>query len=207
MMDTGKTNDGMTCGGGWEDRYQAGDAPWDLGAAPPHLQALVDGLDAAALQVFIPGAGRGHDAVPWARAGHEVTALDIAPTAIAEGQAILAAQGVDITWVVGDLFDLPEAFEGAFDVVWEQTCFCAIHPDQRPAYAEAVANVLRPGGVLHGVLWQHGKDGGPPWNLTPDIARDIFGGLFEIESLEPIPDWGEARWNEFGLRARKRVGV
>jgi SAM-dependent methyltransferase len=188
------------CRSDWEGRYRAGDAPWDLGRAPPCLEALVDALAGPRLRVFVPGAGRGHDARCWARAGHAVTALDIAPTAVAQGRVLT---GDLVTWIVGDLFALPRAMHGAFDVVWEQTCLCALPPERRADYARAVASVLRPGGVFHGVLWEHGKEGGPPWSITMDVARDVLGGALEIERMERIPDWSEQRWNEFTVRARE----
>jgi len=188
----------------WEGHYKAGDAPWDLGRAPPCLEELVASIGEPGLRVFVPGAGRGHDAVCWARAGHAVTALDIAPTAVAEGRAVARAAGVEIDWVLGDLFALPADLEGAFDVVWEQTCLCALAPEQRAAYARAVARVLPPQGLLHGVLWEHGKEGGPPWNLTGRDAREVLDGAFEVLALQRIPDWSPQRWNEFTVRARRR---
>jgi len=191
-------------GGGWEGRYQADDAPWDLGAAPPHLDDLVASLALRPLDVLIPGGGRGHDAVPWARAGHRVTVLDVAPTAIAQGRVVLAAHGVEVECVVGDLFDLPAGLVNAFDVVWEQTCFCAIDPAQRVAYVEAMAAALRPCGRLHGVLWEHGKEGGPPWSITPTVVQQALETCFDVERLERIPDWGKRRWNEFVVSARRR---
>ena len=191
----------MRCRSDWEGRYRADDAPWDLGRAPPSLEQLVASIEDRALRVFVPGAGRGHDALCWARAGHPVTALDLAPTAVEQGRALT---GEPVAWVLGDLFALPPALRGAFDIVWEQTCLCALPPDRRFDYALAVASVLRPGGTFHGVLWEHGKEGGPPWSITEEIARDALGGAFEIERIERIPDWSKQRWNEFMIQARRR---
>jgi SAM-dependent methyltransferase len=193
----------MRCKSDWDGRYQAGDTPWNLGKAPPHLEALVASLAEPALRVFVPGAGHGHDAVAWARAGHAVTALDIAPGAIAAAREVMAAEGVTFDAVLGDLFALPEDFAGAFDIVWEQTCLCALPPERRGDYARAVASVLRPGGRFHAVLWEHGKEGGPPWSLTEDVAREVLEPGFEIDAIERIPDWGTQRWNEFTVRAAR----
>ncbi len=189
------------CRSDWEGRYLTDDTPWNLGAAPPHLVALVERIADPSLSVFVPGAGHGHDAHAWARAGHAVTALDIAPSAVEAGRALT---GDAVTWVEADLFALPSELEGAFDIVWEQTCLCALPSERRPEYAQAIASVLRPGGVLHAVLWEHGAEGGPPWNLTEAIAREVLEPRFEIAKVERIPDWGEQRWNEFTVEARLR---
>ncbi len=193
----------MSCPSDWEGRYQADDTPWNLGRASPHLEALIVSIAETGLRVLVPGAGHGHDAVAWARAGHVVTALDIAPSAVDAGREVMEAAGVSFDWLLGDLLALPEDFLGAFDLVWEQTCLCALPPERRSDYARAVASVLRPGGMFRALLWEHGKDGGPPWSLTGDIARDVLGEHFEIEAVEPVPDWIDVRWNEFVVTGRR----
>ena len=184
----------------WEARWQAGDAPWDLGRAPPALEALAASCPAP-LRVFVPGAGRGHDAVAWARHGHGVTALDIAPTAVAEGRALAAEAGVEIEWLCGDLFDLPGHLHRQYDVVWEQTCFCAIEPARRPDYVAAVASLLGEGGTLRALLWNHGKGGGPPFDVAPEHARSALAAHFLVQRIDEVARWTAVRWDEFLVTA------
>jgi SAM-dependent methyltransferase len=189
---------------GWEQRYREGRAAWDLGAAPPCLGRLLAGLPARRLRVLVPGAGFGHDAVAWARAGHQVTAVDFAPSAVAGARARARETGVAMAVLEEDLFALPATLEGAFDAVWEQTCYCAVAPKRRDEYAAAMARALVPGGTLYGLFWNHGREGGPPYDVTPAQVRDVFASRFHLLSLEPVPDSVPARGNEFLAVFRRR---
>lgn len=186
---------------GWEGRYQQGDTPWDLGAPPPALVTVI-AAETPPLRVIVPGAGFGHDAIAWAQAGHHVTLVDIAPTAITGARRLAQAAGVELTLLEADIFALPDA-DGAFDLVWEQTCFCAIGLEQRSAYAQQAARWLAPGGRMIALLWNHGAEGGPPFDVTPEDARAAFAPHFDIESLEPVVESAPQRWNEFLARMRR----
>jgi SAM-dependent methyltransferase len=187
------------CPQDWEGRYRAGDVPWDLGRAPPVLERLLERLSGQTLRVFVPGCGRGHDALAWARAGHRVTALDLAPTALAQARERAGAAGLPLDLRVGDVLDPPPDLQGAFDAVWEQTCFCVFPPERRAAYVEAVADVLAPGGRLHALLWAHGASGGPPYDVRRGDARRLFAARFQDLRVEDVPAWNDARWDEFLL--------
>jgi SAM-dependent methyltransferase len=190
----------------WEGRYRRADTPWDLGAPPPALLALLEELAAHGerLRVLVPGAGSGHDAIAWAAAGHEVTALDVAPTAVelARGRAHGLRVLMDV--VLADLFDLPRSFRDAFDVVWEQTCFCAVPLERRPAYVEAMCSALRRGGIFYGLFWHHGRPGGPPFDVTTAQVRELFVARFREMACEPVVVSAPSRADEFLATLRRR---
>jgi SAM-dependent methyltransferase len=193
---------------GWEARYQRGETPWDLGGPPPCLVDLLARLDGAPLRVLVPGAGSGHDAIAWARAGHQVTAVDIAPSALALLHEHAAAAGVQVETLEADLFALPSERDASFDAVWEQTCFCAINPDQRADYVLAMVRALRAEGLYYGLFWQHGLDGGPPWNIRPADVRAAFPPHFEILSEEAVALSAGTRSHEtlFTMRSASASG-
>lgn len=200
----------LRCPKDWEQAYLDGHSPWDLGAAPPSLLRLIAALgdpkDAAGAgyrRVFVPGAGRGHDARAFARAGFEVTANDIAPSAVAAGRALDAAEGLAMTWLEDDLFALPAGLDASFDLVWEQTCFCAIPPERRDDYVAVVARLLRPGGLWVGVLWDVGRPGGPPYAITREHVERHFLAAFELVSVEAVPPWTERRFDEILVTLRR----
>ena len=202
---------GLRCPADWEQAYVDGRVPWDLGAAPPALERVVARFAADRdagrddlRRVFVPGTGRGHDARAFASAGFDVTANDIAATAVAEGRALDAAAGVRMTWLQHDLFALPAALEGGFDLVWEQTCFCAIPPERRDDYVQAVARLLRPGGTWVGVLWNVGRPGGPPYTITREHVERHFLEAFALVSVEDVPAWSERRYDEILVELRRR---
>ena len=94
--------------------------------------------------------GTGEIAVPAARRGASVTAIDIAPRMIETAQERARASRVDVTLEVGDAERLPYP-DAEFDVV--VSAFGVMFtPDQRAAAAE-LARVTRPGGRLALLSW------------------------------------------------------
>jgi len=144
------------------------------------------------------GAGSGHDARLFARYGYDVTAVDFAPGAIAAMQtAADPAATVDIRQA--DLFHLPRQFSMAFDYVLEYTCFCAIDPQKRPAYAAAVDQSVRPGGLVIGLILPINRGpGGPPFEARPDDYIALFSarGYNLIRREIPADSIAPRRGNE-----------
>ena len=162
----------------WQALYDEGRDGWELGGAAP---ALVDWLDDGGTfpssadgpaRVAVPGAGRGHDARLLAKRGYRVRAFDWAPSAIAEASRLAAAEGVDVAFESRDVFTLAERYAGAFDGVWEYTCYCAIDPARRDEYLRTLHDVLRPGGILVACFFPlRDGTGGPPF----PVARAELG--------------------------------
>jgi SAM-dependent methyltransferase len=171
----------------WNQRYVDGKTAWDLGGPPPALVRVIAARPPS-LRVLVPGAGRGHDALAWAQAGHQVVAVDFAPLAVVAARENAAARGVAMEVHEGDIFALPDTFAGSFDLVWEQTCFCAIPPERRADYARSMAAVLRPGGHIVALFWNHGREGGPPHDVTREDVDRIFSGAFVVEEVSAVPD-------------------
>ncbi len=156
----------------WEARYRAGSTGWDRGRAS---EALFHWLELGAVpgrRVLIPGCGNGYEVDELAARGYEVTALDIAPTPVANLRARLAAAGLEATVLQTDLFTWRA--DRPFDAVYEQTCLCAIEPQQRRAYADRLRQWLRPGGHLLAQFMQTGQPGGPPFHCDLQEMRELF---------------------------------
>lgn len=166
----------------WEAQYQKGETPWDKGGPSP---GLLDFLAQEPLtgRVLVPGCGLGYDVRAIAPQAAEVIGLDIAPSAVAAAQAYPPTGRESYT--AADLFDLPASLRGSFDWVWEHTCFCAIDPAMRPAYVEAVAGALRPGGRLLAVFYldpgNSSPDEGPPFEVSIPQLDALFEPRFELE--------------------------
>lgn len=176
----------------WQGRYESGETPWDLGGPSPHFEALLKQQPAFLKpgRMAVLGSGRGHDAALFARAGFEVVGFDYAPGAKAEATRLY---GDRVRWEQADIFTLADPaspWHGQFDVVLEHTCFCAIAPSDRPRYAAAARNLLKPGGLLIGVFWENGESEGPPFNTTPADLQAIFGESFSPLSEESHPPAG-----------------
>lgn len=115
------------------------------GSAPAH-DALVASLAGAPAERWLDVAtGTGAVAIRAARAGADVTAVDIAPRMLATARRLAAAAGVLVRFDLGDAQRLPYA-DAAFDVVSSaQGVVFALDPC---AAARELARVCRPGGRL-----------------------------------------------------------
>jgi len=181
----------------WESNYRSGRLPWDLGGPAPVFARLAASGDFPPGRMIVPGAGTGHDARLFARHGFRVTAVDFAPGA---ARAMRALQDPTAPLIIlrADLFALPPALLGMFDYVLEYTCVCALEPERRVAYADVIAQLLRPGGRYLGLLWPTGdRPGGPPFTVRPDEMVNLFQsrGLTLLHRESP-PDSVAARRGE-----------
>jgi SAM-dependent methyltransferase len=167
----------------WEERYKTGDMPWEKGAPHPEL---VEFLKKHPIHgnVLVPGCGYGHDVRAIASTADEVVGLDIAPSAVAGARQHAAVGGE--RYVVGDLFALPRQMRGAFDWVFEHTCFCAIPVAKREAYVAAVAEVLKPGDRLFAIFYVNPDmepgESGPPFGCPPEELDEYFRSDFQLLS-------------------------
>ena len=153
----------------------------------------------------VPGAGRAHDARLLARRGYRVTAFDFAEAAVAEARRLAAADGVDMAVEQRDVFTLGRDHVGAFDGVWEYTCFCAIDPGRRAEYADVLHAILRPRGLLLACFYplREGQDG-PPFPVSrPDIARALAGRFTVLTEGAPTRSVERRRGLEWLVLARR----
>lgn len=193
----------------WEARYQAGDTPWEKGCAHP---ALVECLRENRLtgEILVPGCGAGHDVRALASdpAAH-VTGLDIAPSAKVLAETF--PRSGDESYVVGDFLSGSAVTPGAFDAVFEHTCFCAISPALRVAYARAVSAALKPGGLFLAIFYRnpsHGGDEGPPFGCSMEEIDALFGRDFQlVNERESLPTFDGREEREVIRLMRKRPGV
>lgn len=197
----------------WDDLYARGQDGWDLGGSSPPLVAWLArggrfpaGIGGEAARVAVPGCGRGHDVRLLARQGYRVTGFDFADAAIAEARALARADGVDAAFEQRDIFTLAADHDGAFDGLWEYTCFCAIDPGRREEYARVVQALLRPGGVLLGCFFplREGTDG-PPFPVSrSEVERVLAPGFDVLEAGPPAESVEQRRGLEWLVLARRR---
>lgn len=173
----------------WENRYHEGTTPWDLGKAAPPLASLLNSASAPSPgRVAVLGCGRGYDAMLFASYGFDAIGFDFAAPAISDATALAQSQGNSAQFLARDIFNLPSEFDKYFDYVVEHTCFCAIDPQQRPAYVQMAKAILKPQGELIGLFFTHNRPGGPPFGVTPAEISQYFSADFEMISLLPATD-------------------
>ncbi len=199
----------------WENAYQQKNTPWDKGAAAPPLEEWLQ--KAAPLPVELasghwlsPGCGLGHDVRLLAEhlPDANFVGADISPTALSAAQRFDNPRSVQFRDL--DIFALPASEKGNYDAVWEHTCFCAINPSQRDHYVAAMAEALKPGGLLIGVFFidpydeDHPIGSGPPFGVEIETLREHFRSHFtEVESFVPQTAYPGREGCEFFVLFRK----
>lgn len=170
----------------WESRYQSGETGWDRGASSPALSVWLEksGLHFGC-RMLVPGCGRGHEVVHLAALGFEVTGIDIAPSAVTHLKQTLDTKGLSAEVMQADLFQYRP--ESPFDAIYEQTCLCAIQPDQRENYEALLYSWLKTGGSLYALFMQTGTDGGPPFHCDLLHMRHLFPDTrWQWPVMEPV---------------------
>jgi SAM-dependent methyltransferase len=195
----------------WQQRFEQRQTPWDRGAPGPQLARwLADGTLARGQRVAVPGCGSGHDVLALAAAGVEVTAIDYAAAAVALTRQRLAAAAAMADVVQADVLQWrPDA---ALDAVYEQTCWCALHPDHWAAYAAQLHAWLRPGGALLLLAMQCRRDSaaaglveGPPYHMDINSVRALLPATHWDWTAPPYPVLPHpAGWTELAIRLVRR---
>lgn len=172
----------------WNERYKAGDLPWDTGVPDHHLTAFVEsGAVPAGARVFEVGCGTGTNAVWLASQGFDVTACDLAPTAVERAIARAEAAGVSARCRFQQLdFLAQDAPPGPYDFVVDRGVLHVFdEPADRARFAARVAALLGAGGQwlsLVGSTEGPERDFGPPRRSARDLADAVEPSL-EIVSL------------------------
>ncbi|MFW5661807.1 MAG: methyltransferase domain-containing protein [Oceanicaulis sp.] len=157
----------------WEARFQRDDAPWERkGPHPAVAHFRQAGVLTAGASIYVPGCGRGAEPVALAKLGLRVTASDVAPSAVKFQRDQITAAGVNATVIEADGLDWRPPFP--FDLVWEQTFLCAIHPHDRARYEAMAFEALKPGGGLIALFMQKEERGGPPYGCSLEAMQALF---------------------------------
>lgn len=160
--------------------------PWAHGKPHPFLSEWLAGRDAppeGRNRALVVASGLGDDAEALAAHGWQVTAFDASASAIAWTRERFPGSPVD--YHVADLFSLPPAWVGAFDLVVEVHTIQALPPTRRQETIARIASTVAPGGELFVVTFLRDARallGGRPWPLTNrEIASIARHGLDETD--------------------------
>lgn len=180
----------------WQRHYDEKDLGWDLGQVSPPFVSLLESNVIIPGKTLIPGCGRGHEVVYLAENGFDVTAVDYSMGAVDYLRQVVLQRKLDSEILHMDFFDLNSTHDCIYDLLIEQTFFCAISPDERTLYVAKVARVLKSGGMLAGLFYNTGQEGGPPFNTTKEDIIKYFSKLFEIRELAKAKNSIEQRKNK-----------
>lgn len=164
----------------WSKRYNINPA-WDVGTATEPLIAYFDTLKDQHISILIPGCGNAYEAKYLLEKGFtDITIMDIVPEIIHKLSAECHKYGKHIKIICEDFFQ----HHGAYDLIIEQTFFCALHPSQRNDYIKKMHALLKPGGTLAGLLFIkefYGDE--PPFGGSMSAYRELFSSMFQIDTM------------------------
>jgi len=178
----------------WDLRYGASFAPWDAGKVPSRLVEFAASHPPA--RALVPGCGSAHDVAFLAQSRWDVTGIDFSPEAVKAARAVLGPLGSHLR--EADFF-APVAGE-PFDVVYERAFLCALPRRLWPRWAERVASLVRPSGLLAGFFFFAEGERGPPFPLHSQAELDgLLGASFARIDDRDVPDSipvfaGKERW-------------
>lgn len=164
----------------WEQKYQNGETGWDLQSVSPPLKAYIDTIQDKNIAILIPGAGNAYEADYLLSQGFtNITIIDIAPTPI---QALKNRWGhrKELTLIQGDFFQ----YEGKYDLILEQTFFCAIAPLKRVHYLAKIHALLKENGKVVGLLFDKYFEKGPPFGGSKKEYTTLFQHSFHNTKME-----------------------
>ncbi|MCJ1322298.1 hypothetical protein MMC15_007646 [Xylographa vitiligo] len=189
---------------------------------------------------LVPGCGRGYDVLLLASFGYDSYGLEISETAVQRCKEEYEKNGYKypvkdggvgagrVVFIHGDFFDATTwkgdveslRFPTKFDLIYDYTFLCALHPSMRPAWSKQMKSLLTTRGRLICLEFPSYKSlsaPGPPWALRPEVYLEHLGhpgqsipykesGEIEVDvsgppeegSLQRLAHWQPQRTHEIG---------
>ena len=161
----------------WNQRYDTNETGWDIGYPSTPLKTYIDQIRDKKLSILIPGAGNAYEAIYLVENGFtDVTVCDISAMPLEN-----LYKYSTINTIHGDFFNL----KGSYDIILEQTFFCALNPALRKQYVEKMYHLLNHRGKLVGVLFDRIFDKeGPPFGGSKNEYESLFSPYFDFHTFD-----------------------
>lgn len=192
----------------WDAQYKSNTTGWDLGIISTPIRSYIDSLTDKNIRILIPGGGNSYEAEYLLDKGFtNITVLDIAPTLIHQLQKKFSEKsGIKI--VLGDFFE----HQGEYDLIIEQTFFCALPPSLRQRYVWKMHQLTAEKALLVGLLFNRTFEKGPPFGGSLSEYEQLFPFAFHWKHLaichnSVTPRAGSELWFEFEKNTNVSVGL
>ncbi|OAB30442.1 Thiopurine S-methyltransferase (TPMT) [Flavobacterium fryxellicola] len=190
----------------WEAHYSANTTGWDLGMVAPPIKMYIDTIADKNSRILIPGCGNSYEAEYLLNQGFtNITVIDIAPTPASILQEKFKKNAA-IQIILGDFFE----HQGNYDLIIEQTFFCALPPTMRQKYVWKMHQLLANKGILAGLLFNRTFESGPPFGGNQEEYEMLFKGAFDFLEMGKTQNSIAPRANSelfFELRKNSTVFV
>jgi len=174
----------------WTQKYQNNQTGWDLGKISNPLQEYINQLTNKDLKILIPGAGNSYEAEYLHNNGFtNVTVMDISENPLENIQKRMPTFPKE-KLICCDFFEQKDTF----DLIIEQTFFCALNPSMREKYVEKMHESLNKKGKIVGLMFcvpmfsEH-----PPYGGNMEEYKTLFSDKFEIKTMENSKNSEESR--------------
>lgn len=166
----------------WTNRYQKNETGWDLGDISTPLKNYFDQLTNKEIAILIPGAGNAHEAEYLFKKGFtNITIIDISPEPLKNIKERISGFPIE-NLLLGDFFEHTKKY----DLIVEQTFFCAIDPSLRKKYATKMHALLNEKGKLAGVLFNDLMNADqPPFGGNKEEYIPYFESYFSFKTFAP----------------------
>ncbi|MBZ9731212.1 TPMT family class I SAM-dependent methyltransferase [Salegentibacter sp. JZCK2] len=186
----------------WSQRYEQNETGWDIGEISAPIKAYIDQLKDKKFKILIPGAGNAYEAEYLFQNGFKnVYVADISEKPLKNLKSRVTDFPEEQLLHI-DFFDI----EDHFDLILEQTFFCALPVSSRQDYAKKSAEILKRNALLSGLLFNFPlTENGPPFGGSKEEYLMYFSPYFKIEILEPCYNSIKPRQgNELFFKFRKK---
>ena len=165
----------------WNEKYLQDSAGWDIGYASTPLVEYFSQLADKNLRILIPGCGNAYEAEYLVDNGFtNVFLIDWSEAALSNFKKKVH-HIPDSHLFCGNFFE----HKGEYDLIIEQTFFCAINPSERKNYAKKSHELLAGGGKLVGLLFDDPlNDDHPPFGGNKAEYVEYFKPYFELKVFE-----------------------
>ena len=179
----------------WETKYTHDLTRWDIGYISTPLKLYFDQLTNKNISILIPGAGNGYEAEYLFNAGFKnVFMLDFASQPLKNFSARVPDFPKN-NLIKDDFFN----HMGSYDLIVEQTFFCALDPSLRKDYVLKTHKLLKANAKLVGLFFDFPlTDKGPPFGGNIKEYKLLFSKKYEIKVLEMA-------YNSINERATKEL--
>ncbi|MGY2681232.1 thiopurine S-methyltransferase [Pseudomonas tolaasii] len=192
----------------WQERWARNQIGFHLPEVNPYLQRHWSQLELAqGSKVLVPLCGKSLDLVWLASAGYRVMGVELSEQAV---QAFFDEQGLvprirqqgafkvyqteQIELWCGDFFALDADAVADCTALYDRAALIALPPLMRAQYVEHLNSLLgsRCRGLLITLDYDQAQKAGPPFAVTDDEVRLLFGARWTLDVLEEQDILGES---------------
>ena len=164
----------------WNQRYLDSNTGWDVGYITIPIKEYIDQIKNKEIKILIPGSGNGYEAEYLFELGFKnIFVLDYANRALKNFKSRVNSFPKSNIYEI-NFFDLNQKF----DLIIEQTFFCALDINLRISYVNKMSELLNEDGKLVGVLFDDKfNNEGPPFGANFEVYKKLFKTKFFLKTF------------------------